>query len=111
MSKQPHVEIYLRHFKLHDSDDWQCEACQKMDKLQNFDIHHIQSRSSMGGVKKANRIENLQCLCRPCHIRMGDYPDWKAWLYKVHIKELQKSSKPFDRDWIEEQITRYEKNV
>ena len=108
MSKQPHVKIYLTAFKLHDSDDWQCESCGKMDNIQDFDIHHIQSRSSMGGAKKANRIENLQALCRPCHIRLGDYPKWKAWLFKMHRIRLEDNGIPHDKAWIQEQIDKYE---
>lgn len=103
----PWAKIYTTDYKLDLSDHWQCESCGRMDKLANFDLHHIRSRSSMGGQKLANRIENIMCLCRKCHETKGDKKAWKSWLYKVHLKHMEAHSVKFDRLWIENQIEKH----
>jgi hypothetical protein len=102
----PWLKIYLKAYRIHKEDDWQCESCGKTDKLQNFDLHHINSRSISGGQKVANRIENLMVLCRPEHIEKGDDPDWRHWLFSTHKLHMEQHGVKFDREWIEEQIRR-----
>ena len=57
-----------------------CEACPvfaKHDKAaiykrnQSVDVHEIIRRSQGGSILD---IENLMCVCRPCHTRIGNYP-------------------------------------
>lgn len=104
----PWAKIYTTAFNLHEGDDWCCAKCQHIHKIERLDCHHINSRSSMGGQKKANRIENLQTLCRSCHDKFGDDPNWKAWLFKAHRIHLREKGVPFDEQWMQDQITRWE---
>lgn len=57
-----------------------CEACPifaKNDELATYvrkrsvDVHEIIRRSQGGSILD---IENLMCVCRPCHTRIGNYP-------------------------------------
>lgn len=57
-----------------------CEACPvfaKHDELATYvrkrsaDVHEIIRRSQGGSILD---IENLMCVCRPCHTRIGNYP-------------------------------------
>lgn len=62
---QKHIENYIKHFKLGEQSDIQCEICMREGRIDNggFDIHHIIYRSH-GGV---DTIDNIMCLCRKCH--------------------------------------------
>ena len=57
-----------------------CEACPvfaKHDELATYvrkrsaDVHEIIRRSQGGSILD---IENLMCVCRGCHVRIGNYP-------------------------------------
>jgi len=78
-----HTKIYLNHFKYDISDTIYCEVCNAVA----VDIHHIESRG-MGGSKFADTIENLQALCRSCHIEYGDKKQHKEYLKGIHYRLL-----------------------
>lgn len=78
-----HIKIYLDHFD-YDTDDFiPCEVCGK----KAVDIHHIECRG-MGGSKQKDEIENLQALCRPCHLEYGDKKQWIDYLKSKHKEKL-----------------------
>ena len=78
-----HVKIYLDYFGYGIEDFIPCEACGN----KAVDIHHIDARG-MGGSKKADTIENLQALCRQCHIVMGDTKTNYDYLKDIHNKKI-----------------------
>jgi hypothetical protein len=80
---KPHVKIYLNHFGYDVSSFIPCEICNK----KAIDIHHIECKG-MGGSKQKDVIENLQALCRECHIRYGDKKKHKDYLIEVHKNKL-----------------------
>ena len=65
-----HTKIYLDYFSFDRCDFIPCEVCGNPAT----DIHHIDARG-MGGSKTKDYIENLQALCRGCHIEYGDITD------------------------------------
>jgi 5-methylcytosine-specific restriction endonuclease McrA len=74
-----HVIIYLDHFD-YDTDDFiSCEVC----GAKAVDIHHIKARG-MGGSDTKDVIENLQALCRKCHLDFGDKKQWMDFLIDKH---------------------------
>lgn len=79
-----HTKIYLDYFGFNDTDFIPCEVCGKPAT----DIHHIDARG-MGGSKTKDNIENLQALCRNCHIEYGDITYCKDMLKKIHKKYMQ----------------------
>ena len=81
---QKHTDIYLNYFGYTDTDFIPCEMCNK----RAVDIHHIESRG-MGGSKAADTIENLQAVCRECHIRYGDKEQYKQLLKDRHNARLK----------------------
>ena len=72
-----HIKLYLDYFGYGMDDFIPCEVCGQ----KAVDIHHIEARG-MGGSKTKDIIENLQALCRPCHIKFGDIK-----LYIIFLKE------------------------
>jgi len=81
-SMKLHTKIYLSHFNYSIADFIPCEVCGN----KAVDIHHIECRG-MGGSHK-DTIENLQALCRDCHIKYGDKKQFKQFLIKIHSKLL-----------------------
>ena len=78
-----HVKVYLDHFG-YDLDDYiPCEACGR----KAVDIHHIKARG-MGGSKERDVIENLQALCRSCHLDYGDKKQWIDFLNDKHKEKI-----------------------
>ena len=80
-----HTMTYLNHFGYDISDFIPCEVCGK----KAIDIHHLEARG-MGGTKTKDVIENLQALCRECHIKYGDKKQYKQFLKEKHEEKLNK---------------------
>ena len=78
-----HVKIYLNHFGYAPEDFISCEVC----GAKAVDIHHIEARG-MGGSKEADKIENIQALCRKCHIDFGDKKHFTDYLKGIHKQRL-----------------------
>lgn len=78
-----HTKLYLAYFGYDESDFISCEVC----GYKAVDIHHIECRG-MGGSKEADKIENLQALCRECHVKYGDKKDFKEFLQDIHNSRL-----------------------
>ena len=74
----------MDYFSFDRCDFIPCEVCSNPAT----DIHHIDARG-MGGSKTKDYIENLQALCRGCHIEYGDITDLKDMLKKIHLKYMQ----------------------
>lgn len=78
-----HIVVYLDHFD-YDTDDFiPCEVC----GAKAVDIHHIKARG-MGGSNTKDVIENLQALCRKCHVDFGDKKQWMDFLIDKHKNKL-----------------------
>ena len=99
---KPHTSIYLKAFSYDVSSFIPCEVC----GTKAVDIHHIKSRGA-GGSKQRDRIENLQAVCRQCHINYGDVLDAMANLYRLHKARMIAAGVKFDVEWIDEQINKY----
>lgn len=82
---KPHVRIYMRHFGYGEQDFIACEMC----GARACDIHHIEARG-MGGTSKPDHIDNLQALCRPCHILYGDKKQYMETLKKKHTEVIER---------------------
>lgn len=80
-----HTEIYMDYFGYDKTDFIPCEVCES----QSVDIHHIKPRG-MGGSKTKDVIENLQALCRPCHIKFGDKKHHMDFLIITHQLKINK---------------------
>lgn len=74
----------MDYFSFDRCDFIPCEVCGNPAT----DIHHIDARG-MGGSKTKDYIENLQALCRGCHIEYGDITDLKDMLKKIHLKYME----------------------
>lgn len=101
--KPPHTALYMACFGYGDTDYIPSE----LSGNRCVDVHHIEARS-MGGTKNADRIENLIGLTREEHIEYGDKKQWMAFLYMRHMDFMLQCGVKFDRNWILEQINRYE---
>jgi 5-methylcytosine-specific restriction endonuclease McrA len=76
-----HKQLYWKYFGYSEGEFIPCEVCGK----ESVDIHHIDARG-MGGdpQKKKEVIENLQALCRECHVNYGDKEQFKNMLFMAH---------------------------
>lgn len=81
-----HTKIYFEFFDFDNYDYIPCEVCASPA----VDIHHIEARG-MGGSKTKDVIENLQALCRACHIRYGDKKQYKEELKQIHFKYMDRN--------------------
>jgi 5-methylcytosine-specific restriction endonuclease McrA len=78
-----HIKVYLEYFD-YDTDDFiLCEVCGR----KAVDIHHIKARG-MGGSKEKDVIDNLQALCRECHLEYGDKKQWVEFLNSKHKEKM-----------------------
>ena len=77
--EKEYVERRKLVVKLLEEKPW-CEACpvfaehdeKKMYKRnQSSDLHELKRRSQGGSILDE---ENIICVCRPCHTRIGNYP-------------------------------------
>lgn len=80
-----HTKIYLEYFNFDECDYIPCEICSSPAQ----DIHHIEARG-MGGSKLKDNIENLQAVCRACHIRYGDKKQHMEMLIETHLKYMDR---------------------
>jgi 5-methylcytosine-specific restriction endonuclease McrA len=87
-----HTKLYLAYFGFDQSDFIPCEVCGS----QAIDIHHIECRG-MGGTKEPENIDNLQAVCRNCHIEYGDKKEFKEFLKEVHNDYKQRRG--FKEGW------------
>lgn len=99
-----HVKIYFKYFGYEPGDFIPSE----ISGGRAVDICHIDCRG-MGGnpTGDKNRIENLMAQTREEHISLGDKVDTKAFEYQKHLEFLENHGKPFDREYILDQIERY----
>jgi hypothetical protein len=79
-----HTKIYMDYFSFDRCDFIPCEVCGNPA----HDIHHIDARG-MGGSKEKDYIENLQAVCRSCHIEYGDISYLKDMLKEIHLKYME----------------------
>jgi hypothetical protein len=79
-----HKQVYLNYFGLDEGFFIACEIC----GAQAVDIHHIDARG-MGGSKTKDYIENLQAVCRKCHIDYGDKTEFKDKLKEIHLRYME----------------------
>jgi len=76
-----HTKVYMSHFGYALDDFIPCEVCGN----KAVDLHHIFCRG-MGGSKNKDNIENIQALCRNCHIEYGDKKEHLEFLQTIHNK-------------------------
>ena len=83
-----HTKTYIKYFGYCEQDFIPCEVC----SCRAVDIHHIKARG-MGGVanNRLDVIENLQALCRECHVKHGDNPNSYDMLVKKHAVKLREN--------------------
>lgn len=81
-----HTKIYFDFFGYTPGEFIPCEICGNTA----VDIHHINARG-MGGNPSGDKdnIQNLQALCRKCHIEYGDISELKDILQQVHNKFIE----------------------
>lgn len=97
-----HTKLYLDYFGYLTTDFVKCECC----GAKAVDIHHINPRG-IGGTKEPDRIENLQALCRQHHQDYGDRKQFKNWLFRLHQIALVECGKPYDKEWLNQQIEKH----
>jgi hypothetical protein len=78
-----HTKLYMSYFGYDESDFIPCEVC----GLKAVDINHIDARG-IGGSKTKDTIDNLQALCRECHVHFGDKKQHKEYLKNIHALKM-----------------------
>jgi 5-methylcytosine-specific restriction endonuclease McrA len=78
-----HTKIYLKHFGYTIADFIPCEIC----GAKSVDIHHLIFKQ-MGGSKLLDYIENLIAVCRSCHNKCHDHPEFNEKAKEIHLKNL-----------------------
>ena len=100
--KPAYVALYMACFGYGDADFIPSEI--SGDRA--VDVHHLICRGS-GGTKTEDRIENLIGLTREEHSEYGDKKQHMAMLFTAHRDFMEKCGVKFDRNWMQEQITKY----
>lgn len=94
-----HTQIYFDAFG-YDKDDPTTFIPSEISGEKAVDLHHI--------VTREDRIENLMYLTRQEHSDFGEIKEFMVYLLKIHRRVLQLNNIPFDNDWFEKYITKYE---
>lgn len=86
---EKHTKVYLETIPSH-TGHYPCEVCGK----KGSDIHHIHRRSEFGNKTKEDqdKIENIICLCRPCHDKAHANHITKTELITIHQRYLKLNS-------------------
>jgi len=71
---------YLKCFGYGEQDFIPCENCSS----RSVDVHHLKFRS-LGGT---DVIDNLMGLCRECHDKAHNDPEYNEYLKHIHHKRL-----------------------
>ena len=50
-----------------ERDDWNCQECGRELEAENAEVHHLKPYTEYDNPKEANRLENLNSLCKECH--------------------------------------------
>lgn len=72
-------QTYINHFGYFVGEWIACEICGKT----SIDIHHIDGR-----VKAKDEIENLIAVCRECHNKCHDHPEFNEKAREIHLINL-----------------------
>ena len=99
---QKHTKIYFDSLGYDTGDPTQYVPSEWGGKKAN-DIHHIIGRGKSG----EDRIENLMALTRVEHLDMGDKKIYMSSLLMCHRQFLKERNVPFDNEWFEENIKKY----
>lgn len=83
---KPYTKTYFAYFGYTTACFVPCEICGN----KAVGIHHIEARGAGGNpLKDKDKIENLQAVCRACHIEYGDVPELKEKLKEIHLKFMK----------------------
>ncbi|AUC15424.1 hypothetical protein BTO06_09855 [Tenacibaculum sp. SZ-18] len=100
-----HIQIYHKTLGLDFCDYRPSE----LSNAPGVDLHHIECKG-MGGNPSGDkdRIENIIALTREEHIKYGDKKHFMSFLFKAHMRYLEKRKIPFDKEYILQKIKAYE---
>ena len=73
-------KVYLDYYGLTVADWLPCESC----GTTAVDIHHILFKSQGG----KDVIENLVSLCRDCHNKCHNSPDFNDYVQDLHLSNI-----------------------
>lgn len=76
-------KTYIEHFGYYEGEWIACEVCSKT----SIDVHHLDIKG-MGGTKKEEKIEDLIAVCRECHNKCHDHPEFNEKAREIHLKNL-----------------------
>ena len=76
-------QVYCDYFGYDVNSFIECELCQKSA----HEIHHLTVKG-MGGRKNSDVIENLIAVCRTCHNKCHDHPEFNEEAREIHLKNL-----------------------
>ena len=79
-----HIKVYFDYYNYDESEFIPCELCE----AKAVDIHHLTPKG-MGGSKTKDYIENLIAVCRECHLKCHDKPDFNQNARAIHQKNIQ----------------------
>lgn len=76
-------KTYIEHFGYYIGEWIGCEICNNT----SVDIHHLDIKG-MGGTTKEDEIEDLIAVCRTCHDKCHDHPEFNKKAVEIHLKNL-----------------------